>query len=115
MNRAFLTKVKNHLLTEKQALLQQVNQEVSIDTEGDEVDEIQGKLLLELTNQIHARNSTKLAQIDAALHRILDATYGVCQDCGEMIAEKRLLLNPHFQTCVECAEERESAIKQGRG
>ncbi|WP_369075959.1 TraR/DksA C4-type zinc finger protein, partial [Escherichia coli] len=28
-------------------------------------------------------------------------------DCGDEIAEKRLMFNPHFLTCISCAEARE--------
>lgn len=112
MNKTFLTKVKNLLLAEKNEILKQAGQEISVDTEGDETDVIQGNMLIELTNQLNTRNAAKLAQIEAALRRIIDATYGICQDCGETIPEKRLLHNPHFQTCVSCAEDREAEEKQ---
>jgi|HubBroStandDraft_5_1064220.scaffolds.fasta_scaffold381486_2 DnaK suppressor protein len=112
MNKAFLFKVKDLLLAEKQEILRQVSQDIDVDTEGDETDIIQANILIELTNQLNTRNSTKLAQIEAALKRIDDKTYGLCQDCEEPIPEKRLLHNPHFQTCVTCAEEREAEAKQ---
>jgi len=112
MNKTFLTKVKNLLLAEKREILQQVSQDISIDTDGDETDEIQGNMLIELTNQLNTRNSAKLSQIEAALKRIDNKSYGLCQDCGEAIPEKRLLHNPHFQTCVSCAEDREAEDKQ---
>lgn len=112
MNKTFLSKVKELLLAEKRDILKQVERDVAIDTDGDETDEIQGNLLIELTNQLNSRNATKLAQIEAALKRVDDKTYGKCQDCEEDIPEKRLLNNPYFQTCVSCAEEHEAEEKQ---
>jgi DnaK suppressor protein len=112
MNKTFLSKVKELLLAEKRDVLKQVAREVDVDTDGDETDEIQGNLLIELTNQLNSRNAIKLAQIEAALKRIDDKSYGKCLDCEEDIPEKRLLNNPHFQTCVSCAEEREAEEKQ---
>jgi DnaK suppressor protein len=112
MNKTFLFKVKELLLAEKQEILRQVNQDIDVDTEGDETDIIQANILIELTNQLNTRNSAKLAQIEAALKRIDDKTYGLCQDCEEPIPEKRLLHNPHFQACVACAEEHEAEAKQ---
>ena len=114
MNKSFLIKVRVLLFAEKQAILQQAGQDVAVDTEGDETDEIQGNMLIELTNQLNTRNSAKLAQIEAALRRIDDKTYGLCLDCEEPISEKRLLNNPHFQTCISCAEEREVEERQRR-
>jgi DnaK suppressor protein len=112
MNKSFLAKVKDLLLAEKREILAQAKQDVDIDTEGDETDEIQGQIIIGITNQLNTRNSAKLAQIEAALKRIEDKTYGLCQDCEDPIPEKRLLHNPHFQTCVSCAEEREIEEKQ---
>lgn len=113
MNKTFLKKMKDLLLEQKNELLQQAaGRIIDVDTEGDETDEIQGNMLIELTNQLNSRSSAKLQQIDAALKRIEDKTYGLCQDCEEPILEKRLLSNPYFQTCVSCAEEREAEEKQ---
>jgi len=112
MNKTFLRKIMDLLLDQKSEILKQAAREVDIDTEGDEIDEIQGNMLIEMTNQLNTRNTAKLSQIEAALKRVEDGTYGKCQDCEEAIAEKRLLHNPHFQTCVVCAEEREREEKQ---
>ena len=46
----------------------------------------------------------ELAEIDAALQRIEDGTYGVCVSCGEEISEQRLEVRPESFECVECAE-----------
>jgi DnaK suppressor protein len=70
--------------------------------------------MIDLYNRLSTRNQNKLLQIDAALKRVSDNTYGLCQDCEENIPEKRLLSNPYFLTCVACAEERESEDKQRR-
>lgn len=112
MNKTFLLKIKDLLLTEKRDLLRQTGQEIDIDTEGDETDEIQGNILIGINTQLNSRNSIKLSQIEEALKRVEDQSYGYCQDCKESIPEKRLLNNPHFQTCVACAEEHEAEAKQ---
>jgi DnaK suppressor protein len=115
MNKTFLTKMKAQLLEQKQEILKQIEQEVSVDTEGDETDEIQANILIELNNQLTSRNSAKLSQIEAALKRIDEKTYGLCTDCEEPIPEKRLLANPYSLTCVSCAEDREAEEKQRKG
>ena len=112
MNKAFLLKVKNILLSEKDVIMKQTKRDVDIDTDGDETDEIQAGILIDINNQLTTRNSEKLVQIAEALHRVDNKTYGLCLDCGEMIPEKRLLINPYFQTCISCAEEREAEVKQ---
>jgi RNA polymerase-binding transcription factor len=48
-----------------------------------------------------------LADIDAALKRIDDGTYGLCADCGHQIAEERLEARPWATLCIGCQRERE--------
>ena len=113
MNKTFIKKVRDLLLAQKKEILaQSSNHVVEVDTDGDETDEIQANILIGLNNQLNSRNLEKLARIDTALKRIEDSNYGLCQDCEEPINEKRLLSNPHFQTCIACAEEREAEEKQ---
>ena len=45
----------------------------------------------------------EVRQIDLALERIEEGTYGECQKCGDMIAEPRLDLLPHTPLCRNCA------------
>jgi len=44
-----------------------------------------------------------LADIDAALRRIDEGHYGVCEICGEPIAQERLTARPIARTCIRCA------------
>lgn len=104
--------MKAQLLAEKAEILKKVAVEIDVDTDGDETDEIQANILIQVNNQLNIRNAAKLVQIDSALLRIEDKKYGICIDCEEAIAEKRLLSNPCFQTCIACAEERENEEKQ---
>jgi DnaK suppressor protein len=112
MNKAFLSKMKKQLTLLKTELLSKTVKELDVDTDGDETDEIQANILMQVTNQLNIRNAAKLVQIDNALLRIEDDKYGTCVDCEEAIAEKRLMSNPCFQTCIACAENREKEEKQ---
>ena len=42
-----------------------------------------------------------LAQIDRALARLDDGTYGVCERCGKVIAEERLRARPWATLCID--------------
>lgn len=55
------------------------------------------------------RESQELQNIDAALARIADASYGNCVDCGEGIAPARLKAYPMATRCLPCQEEYERA------
>ena len=45
----------------------------------------------------------RLAEVDAALERLLNGTYGVCMVCGRAIPAGRLEARPTTTTCVEHA------------
>ncbi len=48
-----------------------------------------------------------LAQIAAALARMVDGAYGVCAACGAQIAPSRLAALPYATRCVTCADRRD--------
>jgi RNA polymerase-binding transcription factor DksA len=47
-----------------------------------------------------------LAEIQAALARLADGSYGNCQVCGARISAGRLAARPAARTCVGCARRR---------
>ena len=53
-----------------------------------------------------------LRQIDGALARLDDGTYGICQRCGKPINEERLEAFPYVEFCIECQSflERQRAL-----
>ena len=112
MNKIFLQQMKEDLVSKKKELIIKANLLPDIDASGDETDEVQANLLLELSNQLSARDIIKISLIDESLRKIENSTYGLCEDCDDFIPEKRLLANPYFLTCVMCAEVRELEEKQ---
>ena len=81
----------------------------SDDHEADGGDGTNQTLRLQALGQMGNINRT-IQQIDEALHRIDDGTYGVCTSCGQLIRKPRLLNQPFVLTCMECqsAMEREA-------
>ena len=108
----FIEQTKQSLLEQNTKLLNQIQQEVGVDIDGDETDEIQGNMLLEVTAKIYHRNNNKIKKIIDTLTKIDNGTYGICEDCEDEISEKRLSINPCFNTCVICAEIREKEESQ---
>jgi RNA polymerase-binding transcription factor DksA len=47
-----------------------------------------------------------LADLDAAISRLERGQYGVCETCGEPIADERLTALPATRTCITCAGRR---------
>lgn len=46
----------------------------------------------------------RLADLDAALLRIDEGTYGTCGRCGQSIGEERLRALPGAAHCIDCAD-----------
>ena len=44
----------------------------------------------------------KIRDIDAALERLANGEYGVCQRCEEEIAPKRMEVRPFSRYCIDC-------------
>lgn len=51
-----------------------------------------------------------LEQIDAALKRIENGTYGWCTNCGQPIPEGRLVTMPYVANCLECAGDDQARV-----
>jgi DnaK suppressor protein len=47
-------------------------------------------------------------QLDQALRKLDEGTYGLCEDCGGQISEARLKVLPFAQRCVACQEKAET-------
>ena len=45
----------------------------------------------------------QVAAVDAALRRLAEGRYGVCDRCGQPIGAERLAARPAAATCVRCA------------
>ena len=80
----------------------------SDDHEADGGDGTNQTLRLQALGQMGSINRT-IQQIDEALHRIEDGTYGVCTSCGQLIRKPRLINQPFVLTCMEC----QSAMERG--
>ncbi len=78
----------------------------SEDHEADGGDGTNQTLRLQALGQMGNINRT-IQQIEEALHRIDDGTYGVCTICGQLIRKPRLLNQPFVMTCMECQSEME--------
>jgi RNA polymerase-binding transcription factor DksA len=52
-----------------------------------------------------AQARANLAELDDALARLADGTYGVCASCGRPIPPERLAARPATTVCVACAAD----------
>ncbi|KAF0122013.1 MAG: DnaK suppressor protein [bacterium] len=63
--------------------------------------------------RIRDRERRLILKIKAALERIDENTFGICEVCGEEISEKRLKVRPVTTLCIDCKtrEEAEEKLK----
>jgi RNA polymerase-binding transcription factor DksA len=55
-----------------------------------------------------------MAQVDRALDRLANGSYGLCDDCGQLIPPKRLEARPTATLCVTCQAKRETQAARSR-
>ncbi len=72
-------------------------------TSPDWVDQAADLGMAALLLRLSERERRELGEIDAALERIDDGTFGVCQDCGGPIGRGRLRAVPEARRCVGCS------------
>ena len=67
----------------------------------------------EKTVEMRASNRRRklINKIDQALKRLKDNTYGYCEDTGEPIGLKRLIVRPIATLCIEAQEKHEQEEK----
>ena len=65
---------------------------------------------VERLNKVGTANSiaVTLSDVERALEKLEDGTYGVCDSCGEPIGEERLEAIPWATLCISCARVRSS-------
>lgn len=117
MDPKFTQKLKKIMLGERQRLLNNSStsrkNEFAISSEdlADEADLTSVELSQGVVFTLREKEQRTLAEIDNALQRIEEGTYGLCEDCEEPIAVKRLELNPTARLCVKHQEDLEKRKK----
>ena len=66
---------------------------------------------IDMNIHIKERDSKLIIKIKEALEKIEDGSYGICEECGENISEKRLKARPVTTVCISCKREQENLQK----
>jgi DnaK suppressor protein len=82
---------------------------------ADPVDMTQQAADRDVAVQILDRESVLARRIRSALDRIQDGSYGICLQCEEEIAPKRLKAMPWAELCIACQEQADKYTSQSRG
>jgi DnaK suppressor protein len=108
LDKKTITKFRKILLKEREQIVGEVKQIVESSKEmgqdgiqdiGDEAANIYNKQVLLSLNE---NERMRLQEVDEALDRIENGTYGICEECGGPISLKRLEVRPVAKYCVPC-------------
>ena len=107
-----IERMKALLLERRRNLLQGVEHNLSYQsspgaTKGDSSDLAANALDSDTAMQLAESGSSELAQIDEALKKIDEDTYGQCEACNAEIPWGRLEAVPYATLCVACKERQE--------
>src|SRR3954468_21096886 len=73
--------------------------------QGDLADQASGNNEVHIQLKLKATDAKILQAIDEALVRMDKGAYGVCRDCGDMIAVARLEAIPWTRVCIGCKQK----------
>src|SRR5512138_2058732 len=73
--------------------------------QGDLADQASGNNEVHIQLKLKQTDAKILQAIEEALRRIDEGTFGVCRDCGELIADARLDAIPWTRVCISCKEK----------
>lgn len=115
--KTFLKEIKETLLKEKEKLEKELGQfadknpnvkdgtdyDAKFPEYGDESDENAREIAQYTVNKpLEVALEKDLRDVNNALKRLEDGTYGICKYCDEPIKEKRILARPTSSACVSC-------------
>ncbi|HVK08795.1 MAG TPA: TraR/DksA family transcriptional regulator [Gemmataceae bacterium] len=75
---------------------------------GDAADVAFGASGEELSSQLAELEAKELNQIERALVRLKQGTYGLCEACGAKIPVARMNVLPYSTLCIKCQRESET-------
>lgn len=105
---AFKSKLKNRFYELREEVRQELldaGMQPYIELTGkvhDLEEESVADMLVDLQLATIDRHIEEIRDIDAALIRIAERSYGLCTDCGTLIDEQRLMAYPTAKRCHRC-------------
>ncbi len=112
-----LRNIRKSLLLKKEHILKEVKEEISKYVSGENKQLVDTALddgdwaLVDISEDISllrlSAHRKLMHNIDEAIRKIGEGTYGICEECNEEISEKRLLVLPTATLCIDCQEHKE--------
>ncbi|MFN7920671.1 MAG: TraR/DksA family transcriptional regulator [Bryobacteraceae bacterium] len=88
-------------------------EDLHIEILPDSIDQVQSATEREFAVRQFDQNAQLLRNLRAAIVRIDEGSYGVCESCDEPIPARRLKAVPFARLCVHCQEAAESHVGDG--
>src|SRR6516165_2248145 len=95
--------------------LKDLRNDKRMDSTGDSADLAFDTGSEEVASQLAELEARELNQIERALARLKQGTYGVCEGCHKKIPVARLNALPFITTCIQCQREMETYGSWGSG
>ena len=113
LSRRRLTYFRERLLRQRRNLLDRARSSegdmAAPSSHADEAELAAADAALDTSCLIHRADSEAIEEIERALQKIDQGTYGVCEDCGRPITRHRLKAVPAALLCVQCKQQEERA------
>jgi DnaK suppressor protein len=77
----------------------------------DLVDQAMVEADIDFSVRLRERQGKLIDKIKSALERLDQGIYGICEECGEEIGEKRLEARPVTTLCINCKKKQEADEK----
>ena len=87
---------------------------ITVERSADQLDEIQAASQRALAVCSLDREFNQLRDARAALRRIQEGNFGICQECEEEIHPKRLAAVPWAKCCIRCQEAADRNLEEMR-
>jgi DnaK suppressor protein len=116
----FMAALQKQLLDMKAKLLEEMELESKAEREGnkdeglDTYDLASEERDREISFILSDRERSKVKNIDDALERMEEGSFGVCDACGLEIAEERLMAMPFTRLCRDCQQNQEREARSQR-
>jgi DnaK suppressor protein len=85
---------------------------IRVERSADQLEEIQQASERALAVCNLDRHFSHLRNVRAALRRTQEGSFGICQQCDDDIAPKRLLAVPWAQFCIRCQEAVDRGLEE---
>jgi DnaK suppressor protein len=103
------------ILTAKVAELERFTRHrdgITVERSADQLEEIQAASQRALAVSNLDREFKQLRNVRAALRRIEEGSFGICQECDQDIHSKRLAAVPWASYCIRCQEIIDSSLEE---